>query len=260
LVTLSTTDHPTATAAQLRLSLADVANSEGYYATSRSHISTKRGFIQDSRFYQEFSYEVDAAVSLQRYRDIALKLVHPAGQALFGKFKSTSNVDVNISVSKVQRKRFNANGTVSITKSKASGTVSITNNTFNLTGSGTSLSTQFANGSSLLVESSHNKFFEVRLNRTANTISANMSSAWVYGNVSGANVYYANAFNIVGSSTTLTSEFANGDIISIETAPEGYRQLQLNKVISATSANLVANWTLADVSSANAYYYSGNIT
>ena len=260
LVTLSTTDHPTAIAAQLRLSLADVANSEGYYATSRSHISTKRGFIQDSRFYQEFSYEVDAAVSLQRYRDIALKLIHPAGQALFGKFKSTSNVDVNISVSKVQRKRLNANGTVSITKSKASGTVSITNNTFNLTGSGTSLSTQFANGSSLLVESSHNKFFEVRLNRTANTISANMSSAWVYGNVSGANVYYANAFNIVGSSTTLTSEFANGDIISIKTAPEGYRQLQLNKVISATSANLVANWTLADVSSANAYYYSGNIT
>ena len=261
LVTIETTTHPDATSAQLRLTLDNVANSEGYYATSRSHISTKRGFIQDSRFYQEFSYEVEAAIALNRYRDLALRLVHPAGQALFGKFKSTSNVDVNVTVSKVQRKRFTANGTISISKPKASGTVSITNNTFNLSGSGTSLSTQFANGSSLLVESAHDKFFEVRLNRTTSATAANMSSAWVYGNVSGANIYYANAFNIVGSSTTFTSsEFTNGDIMIIETAPEAYRQLQLNKVINATSANLVANWTLADVSSANAYYYSGNIT
>lgn len=261
LVTIETTTHPDATSAQLRLTLDNVANSEGYYATSRSHISTKRGFIQDSRFYQEFSYEVEAAIALNRYRDLALRLVHPAGQALFGKFKSTSNVDVNVTVSKVQRKRFTANGTISISKPKASGTVSITNNTFNLSGSGTSLSTQFANGSSLLVESAHDKFFEVRLNRTTSATAANMSSAWVYGNISGANIYYANAFNIVGSSTTFTSsEFANGDIMIIETAPEAYRQLQLNKVISASSANLVANWTLTDVSGANAYYYSGNIT
>ena len=261
LVTIETTTHPDATSAQLRLTLDNVANSEGYYATSRSHISTKRGFIQDSRFYQEFSYEVEAAIALNKYRDLALRLVHPAGQALFGKFKSTSNVDVNVTVSKVQRKRFTANGTISISKPKASGTVSITNNTFNLSGSGTSLSTQFANGSSLLVESAHDKFFEVRLNRTTSATAANMSSAWVYGNISGANIYYANAFNIVGSSTTFTSsEFANGDIMIIETAPEAYRQLQLNKVISASSANLVANWTLTDVSGANAYYYSGNIT
>lgn len=261
LVTIETTTHPDATSAQLRLTLDNVANSEGYYATSRSHISTKRGFIQDSRFYQEFSYEVEAAIALNRYRDLALRLVHPAGQALFGKFKSTSNVDVNVTVSKVQRKKFTANGTISISKPKASGTVSITNNTFNLSGSGTSLSTQFANGSSLLVESAHDKFFEVRLNRTTSATAANMSSAWVYGNISGANIYYANAFNIVGSSTTFTSsEFANGDIMIIETAPEAYRQLQLNKVISASSANLVANWTLTDVSGANAYYYSGNIT
>ena len=258
-VTLATTTHPDATSAQIRLTLSDVANAEGYYASSRSHVSTKRGFIQDSRFYQEFSYEVEAAVSLGRYRDIALRLVHPAGQALFGKFKSASNVDVNIAVTNVQRKRFTSNGTIAITKPKASGTVAITNNTFTITGTSTSLSTQFANGSSALIEPTYNKFFEVRLNKSSNATSANMSSAWLYGTITGANIYYANAFNIVGTSTTLTSEFANGDIISIETTADGYRQLQLNKVISATSANLVANWTLPDVSTANAYYYSGNI-
>ena len=86
-----------------------------------------------------------------------------------------------------------------------------------------------------------------------------MSSAWVYGAVTGANVYYANAFNIVGTSTTFTSEFANGDTIIIETADNVFKATTLNKVNSATSANLVANWTLADITGANAYHYTGNI-
>jgi hypothetical protein len=81
----------------------------------------------------------------------------------------------------------------------------------------------------------------------------------LYGNVTGANIYYTNAFNIVGTSTTLTSEFANNDTIVIETADNVFRTVTLNKVNSATSANLVANWTLPNVSGANAYYYTGNI-
>ena len=259
LVTIETSTHPDATSAQLRLTLSHVGNSEGYYATTRSHISSKRGYIQDSRFYQEYSYEVESAISLGRYRDIALSLVHPAGQALFGKFKSASNVDVNVTTTSLPKKRYETTGSVAITKPQASGTVAISNNTFTITGTATSLSTQFANGSSALIEPTYNKFFEVRLNKSSNATSANMSSAWLYGTITGANIYYANAFNIVGTSTSFTTNFANGDLISIETVAEGYRLLQLNKVISDTSANLVSNWTLADVTSANAYYYSGNI-
>ena len=259
LVRLKETTHPDALQATARITLNDVANAEGYYASSRSHVSSKRGFIQDSRFYQEFSYEVAAAVALNRYRDIALRLVHPAGQALFGKFKSASNVDVNISVTKITQKRETSNGTIAITKPAASGTVAISNNSFDIVGTSTSLSTQFANNSSMLIESEHDKFFEVRLNKSSNTTFANMSSAWVYGAVTGANVYYANAFNIVGTSTTFTSEFANGDTIVIETADNVFKATTLNKVNSATSANLVANWTLADITGANAYHYTGNI-
>ena len=259
LVRLKETTHPDALQATARLTLNDVANAEGYYASSRSHVSSKRGFIQDSRFYQEFSYEVEAAVALNRYKDIALRLVHPAGQALFGKFKSASNVNVNIGVTKVTQKRESSNGTIAITKPKASGTVALSNNSFNIVGTSTSLSTQFANNSSMLIESAHDKFFEVRLNKSSNATFANMSSAWVYGAVTGANVYYANAFNIVGTSTTFTSEFANGDTIIIETADNVFKATTLNKVNSATSANLVANWTLADITGANAYHYTGNI-
>jgi len=259
IVNIKETTHPDALQAQVKLTLNDVANAEGYYATTRSHVSSKRGFIQDSRFYQEFSYEVEASVALDRYRDIALRLVHPAGQALFGKFKTASNVDVNVAVTKQNKKRSLSNGTISITKTSATGSIAITNNSANIVGTSTDLSNEFANNSTILIEPTYNRFFEVRLNRVSNTTSANMSSAWVYGNVSGANVYYANAFNIVGSSTTLSSEFANGDSIVIETADNVYRTVTLNKVNSATSANLVANWTLTDVSGANAYYYTGNI-
>jgi hypothetical protein len=258
-VNLKETTHPDALQAQIRLTLANVGNAEGYYASTRSHVSSKRGFIQDSNFYQEFSYEVQAAISLGRYRDIANRLVHPAGQALFGKFKTASNVDVNVAVSKVNRKRALSNGTIAITKAAATGTVSLSNNSSAITGAGTSLSTQFANGSSVLIESSHNKFFEVRLNITSSATAANMNSNWLYGNVTGANIYYANTFNIVGTSTALTAEFANNDTIVIETAHDAFKTVTLNKVNSATSANLAANWILTNVSGANAYYYTGNI-
>lgn len=258
-VNLKETTHPDALQAQIRLSLSNVGNAEGYYASTRSHVSSKRGFIQDSNFYQEFSYQVQAAIALGRYRDIANRLVHPAGQALFGKFKTASNVDINIVVSEVNRKRALSNGTIAITKTAASGTVAISNNSTTITGSGTSLSTQFANGSSALIESSHNKFFEVRLNTTSSATAASMKSKWLYGNITGANIYYANTFDIVGTSTSLTSEFANNDSIVIETADNVFKTVTLNKVNSATSANLVANWILTNVSGANAYYYTGNI-
>ena len=258
-VTVAATTRVDSSSARVNLNLDGVANAEGYYASTRSHVSSKRGFIQDSRFYQEFSYQIEAPLALQRYRDIALRLVHPAGQAIFGKFKTSSNVDVDVVTSSINKKRATSNGTISISKPAASGTIAITNNTANLVGTSTALSTEFSNNSSILIESSHNKFFEVRLNTVTSATSANIGETWTFGTISGANVYYANAFNIVGSSTTLTSEFANGDTIVIETADKVYKSVTLNKVNSATTANLVANWTLTDVSGANAYYYTGNI-
>ena len=52
-----------------------IANAEGYYASTRGHVSSARGFIQDSNFYQEFSYEI-ASIALTRYKDVALRLIH----------------------------------------------------------------------------------------------------------------------------------------------------------------------------------------
>jgi hypothetical protein len=40
--------------------------------------------IQDSFFYQEFSYAIKSRRTLDKYKDIAKKVIHPAGIALFG--------------------------------------------------------------------------------------------------------------------------------------------------------------------------------
>jgi UDP-N-acetyl-D-mannosaminuronate dehydrogenase len=59
---------------------------------------------------------------------------------------------------------------------------------------------------------------------------------------------------------TLSAEFEDNDVIVIETPHKNYNQIKLNKVSSATSANLTSVWTLADVSGANAYYYTGTVS
>ena len=82
--------------ATVEIGLNDVANAEGYYTSSRGHIGSNQGFIQDNKYYQEFSYEVSSPISLSRYRDVVLNLVHPAGQALFGKIRTESFVPINI--------------------------------------------------------------------------------------------------------------------------------------------------------------------
>jgi hypothetical protein len=43
--------------------------------------------IQDSFYYQDFSYEIVAQRMLSSYEQLVRNLVHPSGKALFGRFK-----------------------------------------------------------------------------------------------------------------------------------------------------------------------------
>ena len=178
-VTLEATERSLATSAEATLSLIGVANSEGYYATTRSHISSARGYIQDSEYYQEYSYEIVSAISLDRYRDYALKLVHPAGQALFGKYRSQSNAFVNITVSSDNNKQAQSNGTISIN-----------NGSYAITGTGTSFLSEFANNGVICVEYLPKSFYAIPLNIVSSDTTANVKIAWANTNLSSANTYY----------------------------------------------------------------------
>jgi hypothetical protein len=261
------------------LTLKNSANAEGYYSSNRSQVSTKRGYIQDGERYQEFSYEISSGIAFDRYRDLVDNLVHPASLRLFGQFATRTPLKLDITTTPHNRTRKQSNGTVAITKTKASNTVSITNGSFTVTASNplfrgattgaTGNITRVANGQYMIVETNltpatanSNKFYAIKVNAntTASLTTANLVNRWDHGTITTANVYFANSFHITGSSSTLSAEFANNDVIVIETTHKNYNQIELNKVNSATSANLTSVWTLADVSGANAYYYTGTVS
>ena len=166
-VKIQSSGRTDSTQAVVKLSLQNAANSEGYYATSRSQISTKRGFIQDSDFYQEFSYELAVPLSLKRYKDIAMKLAHPAGQKMFGKYKSHSNASVNIAASETNTFRRNATGTFTLT----AGSV-------NVAGTGTAMLSQFSSGGDIIIKISSGVYYKVPLNIVSADNAATLRTAW----------------------------------------------------------------------------------
>ena len=178
-VTVQKTTRNLATSARLRLSLGGVANAEGYYASTRSHISSARGYIQDSEYYQEFSYLVSSPLSLDRYRDIALELVHPAGQAIFGQFRLQSNADVDVIAS--------ANNFV---RAQSNGTIALTAGSFDVVGTSTSFLAEFANNGTIIVEHQPNEFYTIPLNTVSDNTTANLNIAWANSNIASANAYY----------------------------------------------------------------------
>ena len=179
LVTIEDPNRGQSVSGTATLDLRGVANSEGYYATSRSQLDTLRGYIQDGNYYQEFSYEVISPLSLNRYRDYALDLVHPAGQALFGKFQTQSNAAITVTANTSYQKNLQSNGTISIS-----------NGSFDVTGFGTDFTAEFANGGVIIIEHSYKEFYKIPINKVSSDTSANLTIAWSNTSISGANAYY----------------------------------------------------------------------
>jgi hypothetical protein len=179
IVKLTTPTRELGISAEVQLNLGGVANSAGYYATTRGHLSSARSYLQDSDYYQEFSYELITPISFDRYKEVALKLCHPAGNKLFGKFRQQTNAYVDVVASTVNMKRLQGNGTISIT-----------DGSFNITGSGTSLIAEHANNGTIIIEYAHGEYYQLPLNIVSSDTSANVKIAWSNTNLSGANTYY----------------------------------------------------------------------
>lgn len=57
----------------------------GYYTTTRGFLDSDK-YIQDSFYYQDYSYEIRVSRSLNKYKDILYETFHSAGTELFGKY------------------------------------------------------------------------------------------------------------------------------------------------------------------------------
>lgn len=56
---------------------------DGYYANNDGRLSTNK-VMQDNRVYQDYSYVIQSEVTIDKYRDIIRKIIHPAGLGFFG--------------------------------------------------------------------------------------------------------------------------------------------------------------------------------
>lgn len=66
------------------INLGAVGTSEGFWEGTQSFLDSNK-YIQDSYYYQEYSYEIKFVKSINKYIDILKELVHPTGNKVFGK-------------------------------------------------------------------------------------------------------------------------------------------------------------------------------
>jgi hypothetical protein len=83
--------------ALIEISLAAIAKYPGYYETNNGFLSDSI-YIQDSKYYQIFSYVVRINERLDSYKTAVKTMLHPAGLALFGEFEISNTFDLSIAL------------------------------------------------------------------------------------------------------------------------------------------------------------------
>ncbi len=65
---------------------------EGFYKGADGQLSSQKK-IQDSKYYQDFSYVIQSDTSIERYKDLVLNTIHPGGMELFGEVILRNNLN-----------------------------------------------------------------------------------------------------------------------------------------------------------------------
>lgn len=83
--------------ANLQIVTGAVGTYAGRWITTDSLLSSDQK-IQDSKYYQDFSYVLSSRVDMKRWEQIIKETVHPAGLALFGLRTVTEQIDGDLSI------------------------------------------------------------------------------------------------------------------------------------------------------------------
>lgn len=94
-----------ATCRILDMDVADILIGPGVLALTGSRYANLDGMvseytkrIQDSKFYQDFSYVIKSAQSIDTYKNVVQKLIHPAGFAMFGEIHAETKLNIGLRV------------------------------------------------------------------------------------------------------------------------------------------------------------------
>jgi hypothetical protein len=79
----------------IKVTLGPLAKYPGYYVTNDSFLNDAI-YIQDSRYYQAYSYVIKIDEALDSYKTVVKNLIHPAGMALFGEYDIRNDFDISM--------------------------------------------------------------------------------------------------------------------------------------------------------------------
>jgi hypothetical protein len=81
----------------IEVNLGALVKYPGYF-TSNAGFLDDSIFIQDSKYYQAFSYVIRIDERLDSYKSAVKTMLHPAGMALFGEYNITNSIDLSVTL------------------------------------------------------------------------------------------------------------------------------------------------------------------
>lgn len=74
-----------------------IARYPGYYKNTDGFLDDNI-YIQDSKYYQAFSYAIEIDERFDSYKSIVKNLIHPSGTEIFGEYTITNELNMNIGI------------------------------------------------------------------------------------------------------------------------------------------------------------------
>lgn len=228
--------------------ISGIATTTGIYTSDRGKLDY--GKIQDSYYYQDYSYVIKSGIELTKYKNVLKKLIHPIGLEVFGEISIVNNINLSM-------------GSDSVVTLDAVSTIitTIVNN----------LEVTMTKVVDFIVDPLYAYYQYVPIDDKpgfSNSIANSYISAYQFFNFNsqyGESIYYEVVKNtpipgtvsfeysnktVIGSGTTFTEYFSSGNDIIIDN-----NRLKVDTVYGDTLLTVVVSPTNgAVISGANAYY------
>jgi len=213
-------------------------NYPGFYLNTDGFLSSDQ-YLQDGEKYHNYSYIVKVEEALASYKDVLLKIAHPAGMKLLGSFTITDSVN---DFSNTAWEQVQAANTL-----KYTGTVSV--NAFgdgSVIGSGTQFSTTVNVGDLIMMSINDNRLQTKEVVNVVNNTFLICESNTFYlapdrlQTINGSNIVYSSGgtSNLVANDIINTNISGNAQTSLVVAVDQNTGNITLNTVFSTNSTNL----------------------
>ena len=86
--TVSTTEYNLSSQIQGKIVKGGIGISPGYFNSTKGFLNSDK-YVQDSYFYQDYSYQIKTSQTLDKYKNVIYNTFHPTSTELFGEYVLT---------------------------------------------------------------------------------------------------------------------------------------------------------------------------